>query len=81
MVNKFFRKSQGLVEDTLNCKFRDFSKVKASVPEYDEQVAISDVLTKTVDEIQLYEQKLAALQQQKKGLMQKLLTGEIRVKI
>jgi len=81
VVHKFFRNSQGLVEDTLNCKFKDFSIVKVKVPEYEEQVAIANLLVKANAEIQLYEQKLAALQRQKKGLMQKLLTGEVRVKI
>jgi type I restriction enzyme S subunit len=32
-------------------------------------------------EIELLKQELNNLQQQKKGLMQKLLTGEVRVKI
>lgn len=81
VVNKFFRNSQGLVEDTLNCKFKDFAIVKVEVPEYEEQVAIANVLTTAQAEIKSYEQKLNALQQQKKGLMQKLLTGEVRVKI
>lgn len=81
VVHKFFRNSQGLVEDTLNCRFNDFSLVKVLVPKYDEQVAISDVISKAIEELKLYEQKLATLQQQKKGLMQKLLTGEVRVKI
>lgn len=81
VVNKFFRNSQGLVEDTLNCKFKDFSKVKVEVPEYEEQVAIANVLTTAQAEIKSCERKLNALQQQKKGLMQKLLTGEVRVKI
>lgn len=81
VVHKFFRNSQGLVEDTLNCKFKDFAIVKVKVPEYKEQVAIADVLIKANEEVRLYEQKLAALQQQKKGLMQKLLTGEVRVKV
>ncbi|MBC7382960.1 MAG: restriction endonuclease subunit S [Bacteroidia bacterium] len=81
VVNKFFRNSQGLVEDTLNCKFKDFAIVKVEVPEYDEQVAIAAVLSKAIMEVHLHKQKLATLQQQKKGLMQKLLTGEIRVKV
>jgi type I restriction enzyme S subunit len=32
-------------------------------------------------EIDLLKQKLAALQRQKKGLMQKLLTGQVRVRV
>lgn len=80
VVNKFFRNSQGLVEDTLNCKFKDFSIVKVEVPEYEEQVAIANILATTQSEIKFYEQMLNALQQQKKGLMQKLLMGDVRVK-
>ena len=80
VVNKFFRNSQGLVEDTLNCKFKDFAKVRVELPEYEEQIAIANVLTIAQVEIKSYEKKLNALQQQKKGLMQKLLTGEVRVK-
>lgn len=81
VVNKFYRNSQGLVEDTLNCKFKDFAIVKVEVPEYEEQVAIANVLSTAQTEIKSYEQKLNVLQQQKKSLMQKLLTGEVRVKI
>jgi type I restriction enzyme S subunit len=81
VVNKFFRNSQGLVEDTLNCKFKDLAIIKVEVPEYNEQFAISELVLKAEEEIRLSEQKLAALQQQKKGLMQKLLTGEVRVRI
>lgn len=81
VVNKFFRNSQGLVEDTLNCKFKDFARVKVEVPEYEEQVAIANVLATAQTEIKSYEQMLNVLQQQKNGLMQKLLTGAVRVKI
>lgn len=80
VVHKFFRNSQGLVEDTLNCKFKDFTIVKVEVPQYEEQVAIANVLTTAVNEVKVYEHKLFVLQQQRKGLMQKLLTGEVRVK-
>ncbi len=81
VVHRFFRNSQGLVEDTLNCKFKDFSLVKVSIPEYHEQVAIAAILTKANEQIKMSENHLSSLQQQKKGLMQKLLTGEIRVRI
>ncbi|MCW5847527.1 MAG: restriction endonuclease subunit S [Anaerolineae bacterium] len=39
------------------------------------------VLRACDDEIDLLQQKLAALEQQKKGLMQRLLTGQVRVKV
>lgn len=81
IINKFFRHSQGLVEDTLNCKFKDFAKIKVLVPGYDEQFEIAKILLKSNEEVKINLQKLSTLQQQKKGLMQKLLTGEVRVKI
>lgn len=49
------------------------------VPTLEEQHRITDLLKTADQEIDLHTQKLAALQQQKKGLMQRLLTGEVRV--
>ena len=50
---------------------------------YDKVVAIKSVAEEDVYdiEIELFQKKINALQEQKKGLMQKLLTGEIRVKV
>lgn len=80
LVNKFYRNSQGLVSDTLNCKFKDFAIVKTTLPPtLKEQKAIAQVLTKADQEIKLLEQKLLELKEQKKGLMQQLLTGKKRL--
>lgn len=80
LINKFYRNSQGLVSDTLNCKFKDFAIVKAELPPtIQEQKAIAEVLTKADEEIKLLEQKLMELKEQKKGLMQQLLTGKKRL--
>lgn len=46
-----------------------------------EQKAIADILSKADEEIDLLTRKLDLLQSQKKGLMQQLLTGKIRVKV
>lgn len=46
-----------------------------------EQKAIADVLSKADAEIDLLNQRLDVLKEQKRGLMQKLLTGEVRVKV
>ncbi|MCO5181644.1 MAG: hypothetical protein M9896_16520 [Candidatus Promineofilum sp.] len=59
----------------------DFFELWLTVPSYDEQNRIAEVLNACDDEIDLLQQKLAALQQQKKGLMQRLLTGQVRVKV
>jgi type I restriction enzyme, S subunit len=50
------------------------------LPSIPEQVRIAAVLKDCDIEITLHSQKLDALKQQKKGLMQRLLTGQVRVK-
>ena len=50
-----------------------------NLPDISEQCAITDILTNADNEIQKEKQKLEALKQQKKGLMQQLLTGKKRV--
>lgn len=59
----------------------DFLKLEVKLPEVDEQKAIAEILNKASEELKQYEQKLINLQVQKKGLMQQLLTGKVRVKI
>jgi len=53
--------------------------VEILLPPLPEQRAIAAVLQTADEEIGLLERKLAALRQQKQGLMQRLLTGEVRV--
>ena len=81
LMYDFWTHSQGLVEDTLNCKYRDFGKVRINCPSYIEQKAISKIITATNHEIELAKQKLELFRQQKHGLMQQLLTGKKRVKL
>lgn len=81
VVYDFWTHSQGLVGDTLNCKFHDFSQVKVAIPSLPEQKAIAEVLTAADNEIATHRKKLDAIRLQKRGLMQQLLTGKTRVKI
>jgi len=80
VVNLFYRYSQGLVSDTLSLKFPNFSEIKVTIPQLDEQKKIASVLDTCDREISLLKAQAEALKKQKKGLMQKLLTGQIRVK-
>lgn len=57
-----------------------FSHLTLKVPSLDEQNAIATVLVQSDKEIETQKQKLAAMQEQKKGLMQVLLTGRKRVR-
>ena len=80
VVYVFWTHSQGLVSDTLNCKYPDFCQVKVRIPTKQEQTAIAFVLVKANKEIELAIEKLDYLQSQKRGLMQQLLTGKKRIK-
>lgn len=65
----------------LNLNSNNFFKIKFKIPQIEEQQKIVDVLNSYDREIELLNLKLEKLKEQKKGLMQKLLTGQIRVKI
>ena len=78
-IHLFHRHSQGLVKDTLNLKWRHFAEIKVQIPEKSEQQAIAHVFQTADRELALLRAQLDALREQKKGLMQKLLTGEVRV--
>lgn len=80
LIYDFWTHSQGLVGDTLNCKYLDFGQVHICCPPLAEQKAITEVLTAADREIELAKEKLERLRRQKRGLMQQLLTGKKRVK-
>lgn len=80
-ISLFHRFSQGLVKDTLNLKYPNFKVIKVMIPEREEQEAIGRVLASIDEDITLQQKQLEQLKQQKKGLMQQLLTGKVRVKV
>jgi len=59
----------------------DFIKLEFLLPDYKEQTAIAQVLQAADKEIGLLKAKAEKLREQKKGLMQQLLTGKVRLKI
>jgi len=64
----------------LNITATDYFNTKITIPPtLDEQKAIAAVLETADEEIRLLEAERDALTEQKKGLMQKLLTGEVRM--
>jgi len=81
VVYLFRRYSQGLVSDTWNLKFKHFAGIRVRIPKIEEQRCIAAVLQACDREIELLIQKRDALQRQKKGLMQQLLRGRVRVKV
>jgi type I restriction enzyme, S subunit len=76
--------SNGFFAERLRLNFDPdkFLCLPASIPPtLEEQMKIVDVLETCDSEILLIEKQLESLKEQKRGLMQKLLTGEIRVKV
>ncbi|MFA0120192.1 restriction endonuclease subunit S [Vibrio sp. 10N.261.48.A2] len=71
----------GRAHGLLNVKPSDFMGLSLIVPTFDEQQKIASVLTAADKEIEVFNAKLAYLKQEKKALMQQLLTGKRRVKI
>lgn len=71
----------GRAHGLLNIGLSDFYELKLKVPEFVEQTAIAIVLKTADREIEMLTKKLSFFKEQKKGLMQQLLTGRKRLKI
>ncbi|WP_368873604.1 restriction endonuclease subunit S [Shewanella algae] len=76
---KWERFSQGSTFEAVNSN--DIKTLHISAPSYLEQQKISSVLTAADKEIEVLEAKLAHFKQEKKALMQQLLTGKRRVSL
>ncbi|MEQ8694783.1 MAG: restriction endonuclease subunit S [Gammaproteobacteria bacterium] len=59
--------------------YDDLAALKLPLPELDEQKAIAAALNTARDDLAATEREIEAVNRQKRGLMQKLLTGEWRV--
>jgi len=71
----------GRAHGLLNVTPSDFFSLKITIPNFDEQTAIAQVLQAADKEIQLLKAKTEKLREQKKGMMQVLLTGKKRLLI
>lgn len=70
---------EGSIDRRGGLRWGNFSTIKFLLPDIKEQSAIADILVSCDNEILLAKQKLNEFHQQKKGLMQVLLTGKKRV--
>jgi type I restriction enzyme S subunit len=80
-IMKVRRFEEGTVYERMAVNPKDFLSFKTKLPSLSEQQKIAEVLSLADDEINLLKNSLVELKLQKKALMQKLLTGEVRVKI
>jgi type I restriction enzyme S subunit len=72
------KSAQGSVRETVS--FSDLGSIPFPLPNLDEQKQISTALNTVQKEIDLLKQLADKYKTQKRGLMQKMLTGEWRVK-
>lgn len=80
-IEKYLSISVIGIRDGKQISYSDLSSVKIPYPPLEEQEKIGKILNCYDEEIQLLNSKLEKLKEQKKGLMQKLLIGQIRVKV
>ncbi len=71
---------------TKGCTFREITlkelrRIKIPIPKINEQKQIASILSKVDEQIQDNKKELKHLQELKKGLMQDLLTGKVRVSV
>jgi len=77
---KWDRLSQGSTFESVNSA--DIKNLHIIFPEsLEEQQKIATVLSAADKEIEIHQKQISVLKQQKKGLMQQLLTGKLRVKL
>ncbi|MBI5920761.1 MAG: restriction endonuclease subunit S [Betaproteobacteria bacterium] len=77
----FSARTNSSVDRRGSLRWKDFARIHIPLPPLDEQHEINAVLDDAKREIVLLQTEVKALKQQKRGLMQKLLTGQWRVTV
>lgn len=81
LIHLYKSMMEGSINRRGGLRWDSFSTIKINLPPLDEQNAIASALVNADKEIELANKKLARLQEEKRGLMQQLLTGKKRVKL
>ncbi|NFO15081.1 hypothetical protein FDB34_12915 [Clostridium botulinum] len=80
-IRKFSTMAEGTLVERMAVKIKDFTNFKINIPnDINEQKAIAKIINTSQKEIDLLKEEIESLKEQKKGLMQLLLTGIVRVK-
>jgi type I restriction enzyme, S subunit len=80
LVYQYQNRMEGSIDRRGGLRWDGFSIIKIKLPSFEEQTAIAQVLQAADKEISLLKAKADKLREQKKGLMQELLTGKVRLK-
>jgi type I restriction enzyme S subunit len=81
LVYQYQNRMEGSIDRRGGLRWDGFSIIKIKLPSYEEQISISKVLQAADKEINLLKAKAEKLREQKKGLMEQLLTGKVRLKV
>ena len=79
MIYQYQSNMSGSIARRGGLRWDVFKSIGIILPEKEEQIAIAKVLTKADEEVNQMQNYLNHLQEQKRGLMQQLLTGQKRV--
>ncbi len=79
LIYEYNARMEGSIDRRGGLRWTNFSLIKLKLPPLKEQTAIAAILNKADEEIALQKEKLAELEEQKKGMMQQLLTGKKRL--
>lgn len=80
MLNYYFSIATGSLIEKLRVHFSQFVNIRKPLPSIEEQKKISKFLLSIDDVMQVQEKELAALEEQKNGIMQKIFNQEVRFK-
>lgn len=75
----FAARTNASVDRRGSLRWKDFARIPIALPSLTEQRKISQLLDEAAHEVALLQREVGALKTQKRGLMQKLLTGQWRV--
>ena len=78
LIYEFWTHSQGLVEDTLNCKYKDFAQITITIPSLPEQRKIAALLSLIDERIEVQNAIIKEREAQKATLLRRLFDRTLR---
>ena len=78
LIYEFWTHSQGLVEDTLNCKYKDFAQITITIPSLPEQRKIAALLSLIDERIEVQNAIIKEQEALKAALLRRLFDRTLR---
>ena len=78
LIYEFWTHSQGLVEDTLNCKYKDFAQITITIPSLSEQRKIAALLSLIDERIEVQNAIIKEQEALKASLLRRLFDRTLR---